>query len=155
MLLCQGCYCILQDSARGRLLPQVLPRCTMVSSHRPSWPGLPAATPKGIEAETFKQLSRENMPPMPPPGGRGPRGGSGAFGPDDRWQSGRMPAGAVYWLGPGMEQSVSSFCWVLCLVHSSACSAVPWPSHSHLAALRCSALQAPCPARPACVVTRA
>lgn len=62
-------------------------------------PGL-AAPPKGIEAETFKQLSRENMPPMPPPGGRGPRGGPpGAFGADDRWQSGRMPAGARCWLG--------------------------------------------------------
>lgn len=49
---------------------------------------------------------------MPPPGGRGPRGGSGAFGADDRWQSGRMPAGAVCWLA--REQIVASFCWVFC-----------------------------------------
>lgn len=60
-----------------------------------TWAAAGAAdVPKGIETETFKQLSRENMPgpPGPPMGGRGPRGGGG-FGGDDRWQSGRLPSG--------------------------------------------------------------
>jgi hypothetical protein len=61
--------------------------------------------PKGIEDETFQQLSRANMPPMPHmgggggrgggrgEGGRGGRGGGGFDGGDERWQSGRMPSG--------------------------------------------------------------
>jgi hypothetical protein len=60
---------------------------------------VPAEVPKGIEAETFKQLSRENAPPGPPMGGRGPRGGGagggGGFGGEERWQSGRMPSGPI------------------------------------------------------------
>ncbi|KAI3424276.1 hypothetical protein D9Q98_009630 [Chlorella vulgaris] len=65
--------------------------------------------PKDIEAETFKQLSRENFPPMGGPpmgGGRGPRGGGGPggnFGGDERWQSGRLPSGPVPGGPPGMR----------------------------------------------------
>lgn len=68
-----------------------------------------ADVPKDIEAETFKQLSRENFPPMGGPpmgGGRGPRGGGGPggnFGGDERWQSGRLPSGPVPGGPPGMR----------------------------------------------------
>jgi hypothetical protein len=119
--------------------------------------------PKGIEDETFQQLSRANMPPMPHmgggggrgggrgEGGRGGRGGGGFDGGDERWQSGRMPSG---------ESSARCLLTneTLCLL--SLCA---YPHRRLLPALTlpCSCfaparLQAPCLApRLACAVTPA